>query len=391
LLFFYYDDWSIVFNNIFRFDADSKGKVIGYLKEYAPAQLVNNIEHLLSFTNMRSNTSTTSGESTSLLRRAFDFVPAVNKANAMYLLLVILCFEGSAALSVILKPFFSYVLRRLPIGDRIPKLNLPYFFCLKIGKHEMNEGDIETADKKNSTSLMKAEFDTHDCVSLFFCLTVGMLHLMRRHWITNNILGVAFSIYGIENLHLSSFKAGTALLAGLFVYDVFWVFATDVMTTVARGIDAPILLQFPQDIFRAGWKADKYAMLGLGDIVIPGIFIALLLRFDNQIMALHGKKASKRCYFKATTFAYAFGLLLTMLMMHLFKAAQPALLYLVPVCLLVPLALAAMRGEAAELWNYCEEKIVQIDDKDADDDSPKHDFLNELSSLLSVNKNKKRD
>ena len=51
-------------------------------------------------------------------------------------------------------------------------------------------------------------------------------------------------------------------MAGLFIYDVFWVFATDVMTTVARGIDAPILLQFPQDIYRAGWAADKYAMLG---------------------------------------------------------------------------------------------------------------------------------
>lgn len=52
------------------------------------------------------------------------------------------------------------------------------------------------------------------------------------------------------------------MLAGLFVYDVFWVFATDVMTTVATGINAPILLQFPQDLFQAGWQAKKYAMLG---------------------------------------------------------------------------------------------------------------------------------
>lgn len=53
------------------------------------------------------------------------------------------------------------------------------------------------------------------------------------------------------------------LLAGLFIYDVFWVFATDVMTTVARGIDAPLLLQFPQDIYRHGISnAGKHAMLG---------------------------------------------------------------------------------------------------------------------------------
>lgn len=37
---------------------------------------------------------------------------------------------------------------------------------------------------------------------------------------------------------------------------------------------------FPQDLLEKGLGADNFAMLGLGDIVIPGIFIALLLRFD---------------------------------------------------------------------------------------------------------------
>ena len=37
---------------------------------------------------------------------------------------------------------------------------------------------------------------------------------------------------------------------------------------------------FPQDLLEKGLAADNFAMLGLGDIVIPGIFIALLLRFD---------------------------------------------------------------------------------------------------------------
>ncbi|KHN71088.1 Intramembrane protease 2 [Toxocara canis] len=149
------------------------------------------------------------------------------------------------------------------------------------------------------------------------------------------------------------------LLAGLFIYDVFWVFATDVMTTVAKGIDAPILLQFPQDVYRSGWlEANKYAMLGLGDIVIPGIFIALLRRFDHCI---DGKNASKgdRYYFIITIAAYAFGLSITMLVMHLFKAAQPALLYLVPACVLIPLTVAKIRGEASEMWNYCEEHLVE--------------------------------
>ena len=39
---------------------------------------------------------------------------------------------------------------------------------------------------------------------------------------------------------------------------------------------------FPQDLLEKGLDANNFAMLGLGDIVIPGIFIALLLRFDNR-------------------------------------------------------------------------------------------------------------
>jgi len=43
---------------------------------------------------------------------------------------------------------------------------------------------------------------------------------------------------------------------------------------------ACIAVVFPQDLLEKGLAANNFAMLGLGDIVIPGIFIALLLRFD---------------------------------------------------------------------------------------------------------------
>jgi hypothetical protein len=45
---------------------------------------------------------------------------------------------------------------------------------------------------------------------------------------------------GIEMLSLGSFKIGAILLAGLFVYDIFWVFFTPVMVSVAKSFDAPI-------------------------------------------------------------------------------------------------------------------------------------------------------
>jgi len=49
------------------------------------------------------------------------------------------------------------------------------------------------------------------------------------------------------------------------------------MVTVAKNIDAPIKLQFPRDLTTV---PPQYSILGLGDIVIPGIFVSLCLRFD---------------------------------------------------------------------------------------------------------------
>jgi minor histocompatibility antigen H13 len=78
-------------------------------------------------------------------------------------------------------------------------------------------------------------------------------------------------------MFIGNFKNGFMLLTLLFFYDIFFVFGTDVMLTVAKGIDAPIKLMFPKDF--SGEKP-QYSILGLGDIVIPGIFVSLCLRFD---------------------------------------------------------------------------------------------------------------
>lgn len=61
-----------------------------------------------------------------------------------------------------------------------------------------------------------------------------------QHWIANNLLGIAFAINGVELLHLNKVVTGCILLCGLFVYDIFWVFGTNVMVTVAKSFEAPI-------------------------------------------------------------------------------------------------------------------------------------------------------
>ena len=57
---------------------------------------------------------------------------------------------------------------------------------------------------------------------------------------------MAFSIFGIENLALGEFKVGMILLCLLFFYDIFWVFYTPVMVSVAKNIEGPVKLMFPK-------------------------------------------------------------------------------------------------------------------------------------------------
>ena len=102
---------------------------------------------------------------------------------------------------------------------------------------------------------------------------------MEKHWVANNALGLAFSLTGVEFLTLDSVQIGTILLVGLFFYDIFWVFFTPVMVTVAKSFDAPIKLLFPRDADPD--SKSPFSMLGLGDIVVPGIYVALTLRMDR--------------------------------------------------------------------------------------------------------------
>lgn len=130
------------------------------------------------------------------------------------------------------------------------------------------------------------------------------------------------------------------------------------MVTVARSFDAPIKLLF----LRAQATADtdaQFSMLGLGDIVIPGesgppkgaglhlarvsayvlrrraprgrpgIFIALLLRFDrSQAAARLGVKELpwtadfSKPYFNLSMIGYVLGLGATLFVMYTWQAAQ---------------------------------------------------------------------
>lgn len=178
----------------------------------------------------------------------------------------------------------------------------------------------------------------------------------QKHWLANNILGLAFCIQGIEMLSLGSFKTGAILLAGLFVYDIFWVFFTPVMVSVAKSFDAPIKLLFPTSDTQR-----PFSMLGLGDIVIPGIFVALALRFD----ASRGRQSQ---YFTSSFLGYTVGLALTIFVMNWFQAAQPALLYIVPAVIGFLAVHCLWNGDVKPLLEFDESKAKVSEGQGATED-----------------------
>ena len=72
--------------------------------------------------------------------------------------------------------------------------------------------------------------------------------------------------------------------------------------------------------------------------------MALLLRYD------HSLKRGTNFYFWTCYLAYIAGLLATIGIMHFYKHAQPALLYLVPACLGTPTFVALLRGDIKSMF-----------------------------------------
>jgi minor histocompatibility antigen H13 len=224
----------------------------------------------------------------------------------------------------------------------------------------------------------------------------------------------------------TTFFTGSAILVGLFFYDIYMVFFTPLMVTVATKLDVPIKLMFPKPGGR-----NTAAMLGLGDIVIPGLMVGLALRFDLYLFYLRRQKrvsaktgesggdeetvvkaeyyplagrwsdhfwthsfmgrplwsstsptgaASRthqggegneeapftfpKVYFNAALIGYVGGLVATLCALHLMNHAQPALLWLVPGVLISLWSTALVRGELGLMWNYSEEIVEEEGDAD---------------------------
>lgn len=191
-------------------------------------------------------------------------------------------------------------------------------------------------------------------------IAIALFYFKTKHWMASNILAWALAANSISIMRIDSYNTGALLLGALFFYDIYFVFGTEVMVTVATGIDIPAKYVLPQ--FK---NPTRLSMLGLGDIVMPGLMLALMYRFDlhNYINSTSQPKKHST-YFRNTFIAYGLGLGVTNFALYYFKAAQPALLYLSPACIVAPLLTAWYRDELKTLFSFRSETEDETDEQD---------------------------
>jgi len=208
----------------------------------------------------------------------------------------------------------------------------------------------------------------------------------------NNLLGICLCISFVSFVRLPSLKVTTYLLSTLFFYDIFWVFYSEpffgknVMveaatkqaenpavlvldalhmpsSRLAQNLDLPVKLVFPGNLFDRD-PLKPGLMLGLGDMALPGMLIALLysedvFKWHQQCggslgtaakLSLKSRDFWLKSYVLPSISGYTLGMFLALGVGTVFQAAQPALLYLVPCTLSPALVRAARRNELKELW-----------------------------------------
>ena len=120
------------------------------------------------------------------------------------------------------------------------------------------------------------------------------------------------------------------------------------MMTVATKVEAPIKFIYPN--LSSNVQDYPFSVLGLGDVVVPGLFV----RFMNQVdKALKPEKVS---YLNVASVAYFVALSVCFYVNKVTNSGQPALFFLDPTLIGSALVASNVNGQFQDVWTYREEK-----------------------------------
>ena len=155
-------------------------------------------------------------------------------SGALFSLYMLVKMFGKEYMNMLLTVYFSVAgIVAVQLGTRgLLVLVLPQSVLDRITKRRFT-GAITTQEGKDgaSSTIFELTVDTLDFVCLAIAIVFCAAYAYTKHWVANNVLGVLFSVAAIEQLHVGSLFNASVLLCGLFLYDIFWVFGTEVMVT----------------------------------------------------------------------------------------------------------------------------------------------------------------
>jgi signal peptide peptidase-like protein 2B len=180
----------------------------------------------------------------------------------------------------------------------------------------------------------------------------------------------------LSAVRLPNLQVATILLSLACFYDMFFVFISpyvfnsSVMITVAEGPtssfetnDENYCEKYPDDEYCSSNTlpmlitvpsissyVSSESMLGLGDIVLPGLLVVFCARLDMRNRGTLSNLDAVKEYFPMVIIAYAIGLLMANLAVEYFEYGQPALIYIVPLTLGSVLQRAYSNGTLPLLW-----------------------------------------
>lgn len=253
----------------------------------------------------------------------------------IYGLLLMFAFGAVSTTTLVCEPF---VFRIFPMLRRKRACKLPQRIADLLGvaeEHTMSDGMAEVVG-----------------------VVLAVAFLVYRNndafgWILQDTIAVMLLLTIQRTMRLPNLKVGTMLLVCTFFFDIFWVFLSplifkksvmiEVATGGGTGQSVPMVLKIPA---MASSISGQFKILGFGDIAIPGLLIAMLLRHD-----LVKRSRRFRGYFTAGVIGYSLGLAATFVSLYLMQHGQPALLFLVPGTLIPTFLIARRKGEVQAFWN----------------------------------------
>jgi len=89
---------------------------------------------------------------------------------------------------------------------------------------------------RNINIPLTVNINKFDLFTFILASLPAIYYLHTFNWFLNNFFGIILTYQAIRQLTLNNFEVAFKLLAGFILYDSFWIYATDVMLSVASTV-----------------------------------------------------------------------------------------------------------------------------------------------------------